>query len=48
MTAEGRYVRHVLEHTGGNKQAAQVLGVDRKTLRRFIKRPNPNTKSEGT
>jgi DNA-binding NtrC family response regulator len=28
-----------LEHTGGNKQAAsRVLGVDRKTLDRMIKR----------
>ncbi|MFS8084379.1 MAG: sigma-54-dependent transcriptional regulator [Acidobacteriota bacterium] len=36
---EGRYVAQVLEHTGGNKQAAsRVLGVDRKTLDRMIKR----------
>jgi DNA-binding NtrC family response regulator len=36
---EGRYVARVLEHTGGNKQAAsRVLGVDRKTLDRMIKR----------
>jgi DNA-binding NtrC family response regulator len=36
---EGRYVRKVLEHTRGNKQAAaRVLGVDRKTLDRMIKR----------
>src|SRR5882672_6023497 len=36
---EGRYVASVLEHTGGNKQAAsRVLGVDRKTLDRMIKR----------
>jgi two-component system response regulator HydG len=36
---EGRYVTEVLEHTGGNKQAAsRVLGVDRKTLDRMIKR----------
>lgn len=36
---EGRYVARVLEHTGGNKQAAaRVLAVDRKTLDRMIKR----------
>ena len=36
-----RYVARVLEHTGGNKQAAsRVLGVDRKTLDRMIKRHN--------
>jgi len=38
-TVEGRYVARVLGHTGGNKQAAaRVLGVDRKTLDRMIKR----------
>jgi len=36
---EGRYVARVLTHTSGNKQAAaRVLGVDRKTLDRMIKR----------
>jgi len=36
---EGRYVARVLAHTKGNKQAAsRVLGVDRKTLGRMIKR----------
>jgi two-component system, NtrC family, response regulator AtoC len=36
---EGRHVTRVLAHTGGNKQAAsRVLGVDRKTLDRMIKR----------
>jgi two-component system, NtrC family, response regulator AtoC len=36
---EGRYVRRVLAHTGGNKQAAsRILGVDRKTIERMIKR----------
>src|SRR6266566_2564806 len=36
---EGRYVARVLVHTSGNKQAAaRVLGVDRKTLDRMIKR----------
>jgi len=36
---EGLYVARVLVHTGGNKQAAsRILGVDRKTLQRMIKR----------
>jgi two-component system response regulator AtoC len=36
---EGRHVGRVLAHTGGNKQAAsRVLGVDRKTIDRMIKR----------
>jgi DNA-binding NtrC family response regulator len=36
---EGRYVARVLIRTGGNKQAAsRILGVDRKTLDRMIKR----------
>jgi two-component system response regulator AtoC len=36
---EGRYVARVLDHTGGNKQAAaRLLGIDRKTLDRMIKR----------
>jgi len=36
---EGRYVNQVLKHTKWNKQAAsRVLGVDRKTLDRMIKR----------
>jgi DNA-binding NtrC family response regulator len=34
---ERRYVRHVLEAVGGNRtQAARVLGLDRKTLRRKL------------
>ncbi len=38
---EGRYVARVLAHTGGNKQAAsRILGVDRKTLERMVKRNN--------
>jgi len=38
---EARYVAQVLEHTRGNKQAAaRLLGVDRKTLDRMIKRHN--------
>jgi two-component system response regulator AtoC len=36
---EGRHVGRVLAHTGGNKQAAsRILGVDRKTLDRMIRR----------
>ncbi len=38
---EGLYVRRVLVHMKGNKQAtARLLGVDRKTLDRMIKRHN--------
>ena len=43
---EGRYVAKVLEHTRGNKQAAaRILGIDRKTLDRMIKRHNIETNS---
>lgn len=36
---EANYVARVLEHTGGNKQAAsRILGIDRKTLDRMVKR----------
>jgi DNA-binding NtrC family response regulator len=43
---EGRYVAKVLAHTRGNKQAAaRVLGVDRKTLDRMIKRHHIETKA---
>jgi len=43
---EGRYVARVLEHTRGNKQAAaRVLGVDRKTLDRMIKRHHVESRS---
>lgn len=36
---EANYVRQVLEHTGGNKQAAaRILEIDRKTLTRIISR----------
>ncbi|MET0626487.1 MAG: sigma-54 dependent transcriptional regulator [Pyrinomonadaceae bacterium] len=36
---EGQYVARVLEHTRGNKQAAaRLLGIDRKTLERMLKR----------
>ncbi len=44
---EGRHVARVLAHTGGNKQAAsRVLGVDRKTLDRMIKRHNIRPEKE--
>jgi two-component system, NtrC family, response regulator HydG len=43
---EARYVARVLEHTGGNKQAAaRLLAVDRKTLDRMIKRHNIHPQS---
>lgn len=36
---ESRYAARVLAHTGGNKQAAaRLLGIDRKTLNRMLKR----------
>lgn len=36
---EFRYVRRVLDHTGGNKQAAsRLLNIDRKTLNRILAR----------
>jgi two-component system response regulator AtoC len=41
---EGRYVARVLEHTSGNKQAAaRLLGVDRKTVERIVRRQHPNS-----
>jgi DNA-binding NtrC family response regulator len=43
---EGRYVARVLAHTNGNKQAAsRLLGIDRKTLERMIKRHDINHKN---
>jgi two-component system response regulator HydG len=37
-TIEDRYIRFVLERTGGNKtEAAKILGLDRKTLYRKLK-----------
>jgi DNA-binding NtrC family response regulator len=36
---EGRHIARALRHTGGNKQAAaRLLGIDRTTLQRMIKR----------
>jgi two-component system, NtrC family, response regulator AtoC len=38
---ERQHVLRVLQHTGGNKQAAaRILGIDRTTLQRIIKRYN--------
>lgn len=38
---EKRYVKDVLTHSGGNKQAAsRILNIDRKTLARIINRPS--------
>jgi DNA-binding NtrC family response regulator len=40
---EKRYVTRVLHHTNGNKQAAaRLLGIDRKTIERMVKRYNIN------
>ncbi|HJQ31842.1 MAG TPA: sigma-54 dependent transcriptional regulator [Pyrinomonadaceae bacterium] len=52
---EGRHIARVLRHTGGNKQAAaRLLGIDRTTLQRMIKRhgldaaaPHNNTDANG-
>jgi two-component system, NtrC family, response regulator AtoC len=44
---EGRYVARVLAHTSGNKQAAaRVLGIDRKTLQRMLKRHGQTSEPE--
>lgn len=42
-TIEDRYIKHVLKATGGNKTwAAEVLGLDRKTLYRKLKEDKPH------
>ena len=44
---EARYVKKVLAHTGGNKQAAaRLLGIDRKTLIRIIRRAEVDIKDK--
>ena len=44
---ECRHIKRVLEHTHGNKQAAaRLLGIDRSTLQRMIKRHNLEKKTE--
>ncbi len=41
---EGRHIARALRHTGGNKQAAaRLLGIDRTTLQRMIKRHSLDT-----
>ncbi|HSR10329.1 MAG TPA: sigma-54 dependent transcriptional regulator, partial [Thermodesulfobacteriota bacterium] len=40
---EGEYIRNVLAETGGNKtRAAEILGIDRKTLRDKLKAYSPD------
>ena len=43
-TVERRYIDRVLEYTGGNKtRAAEVLGIDRRTLSRLFARERAST-----
>jgi DNA-binding NtrC family response regulator len=45
---ESRHIARVLAHTGGNKlAAARILGIDRTTLQRMIKRHNLDTTAQG-
>ena len=45
---EGRHIARVLAHTGGNKlAAARLLGIDRTTLQRMIRRHNLDTTALG-
>jgi DNA-binding NtrC family response regulator len=45
---EGRHIARVLAHTGGNKQAAaRLLGIDRTTLQRMIKRHGLDANGNG-
>ena len=46
---EGRHIARVLAHTGGNKQAAaRLLGIDRTTLQRMIKRHGLDLNGNGS
>ena len=39
---EGRYIRNVLASVGGNRtRAADILGIDRKTLRKKLQKSDP-------
>src|SRR5205085_9672883 len=45
---EGRHIARVLASTGGNKQAAaRVLGIDRTTLQRMLKRHKLDARDNG-
>ncbi len=45
-TVERRYIDRVLQHTGGNKtRAAEVLGIDRRTLSRLFARERAAAKA---
>ncbi|MBL8605315.1 MAG: sigma-54-dependent Fis family transcriptional regulator [Myxococcales bacterium] len=45
---ERRYIDRVLQHTGGNKtRAAEVLGIDRRTLSRLFARERATGEGEG-
>ena len=45
---EAEYIRNVVNSVGGNKtKAAEVLGIDRKTLREKLKTDREEDSSEG-
>jgi len=48
VEVESEHIRNVLASVGGNKaRAAEILGIDRKTLRRKTKRLEPGTERTG-
>lgn len=48
VEVESEHIRNVLASVGGNKaRAAEILGIDRKTLRRKTKRLEPGTEQTG-